>query len=101
MESFDDVFKEKFPDLVEAISCGDLIAKNYKVAIKEGFDLGQQSKQQEVDELQKRIDALEKSEFKLAKVKSILENHMQTKLLESIVVKRLINFVIKGKNHES
>lgn len=59
MKSFDDVFKEKFPDLVDAISCGDLIAKNYKVAINEGFDLCAQSRQSEIDELKRRIgDAL-------------------------------------------
>lgn len=58
MKSFDDYFNEEFPDLVEAICCGDLIAKNYKVAIKEGFDLGQQSRQSVIDSLHKNIDAL-------------------------------------------
>jgi len=58
MKSFDDYFNEEFPDLVEAICCGDLIAKNYKVAIKEGFDLGQQSRQSIIDSLHKNIDAL-------------------------------------------
>ncbi|MFP1028587.1 hypothetical protein ACLDZY_17700 [Acinetobacter baumannii] len=42
---------------------------------------------QERDELQKRVDSLEKVEFKLVQVKAILQNN--PKLLESILVKKL------------
>lgn len=42
---------------------------------------------EKVDELQKRVDALEKAEFKLAQVKAILQNN--PKLLESILVKKI------------
>lgn len=44
-------------------------------------------------ELQKRVDALEKAEFKLAQVKAILQNN--PKLLESILVKK-IEQALKG-----
>ncbi|MGU2730314.1 hypothetical protein [Acinetobacter baumannii] len=46
------------------------------------------------DELQKRVDALEKAEFKLAQVKAILQNN--PKLLESILVKK-IEQALKGE----
>lgn len=45
------------------------------------------------DELQKRVDSLEKYEFKLAQIKAILENN--PKLLESIIVKK-IEQALKG-----
>lgn len=89
MKSFDDVFKEKFPDLVEAISCGDLIAKNYKVAIKEGFDLGQQSKQQEVDELKKRIEGA------LETIDHYTDVYGEDELILTVLK------ILKGENHES
>ncbi|EOF7535006.1 hypothetical protein ACK2JT_000258 [Acinetobacter baumannii] len=44
--------------------------------------------------LQKRVDALEKSEFKLAQIKAILQNN--PKLLESILVKK-IEQALKGE----
>ncbi|EHU1235910.1 hypothetical protein KTJ63_02040 [Acinetobacter baumannii] len=44
--------------------------------------------------LQKRVDALEKTEFKLAQVKAILQNN--PKLLESILVKK-IEQALKGE----
>ncbi|WP_375586738.1 hypothetical protein [Acinetobacter baumannii] len=44
--------------------------------------------------LQKRVDALEKTEFKLAQVKAILQNN--PKLLESILVKK-IKQALKGE----
>ncbi|MEW0968181.1 hypothetical protein AB0T07_02520 [Acinetobacter baumannii] len=44
--------------------------------------------------LQKRVDALEKAEFKLAQVKAILQNN--PKLLESILVKK-IEQALKGE----
>lgn len=50
-------------------------------------------KQTEVDELQKRVDLLEKAEFKLAQVREILQNN--PKLLESILVKK-IEQALKG-----
>lgn len=53
---FDDWFKKKFKDLHEAICCGDLVASNYKKAIKKGFNAGAASQQGEIDELQKQID---------------------------------------------
>ena len=45
-------------------------------------------------ELQKRVDTLEKTEFKLAQVKAILQNN--PKLLESILVKK-IEQALKGE----
>ncbi|MDA3537102.1 hypothetical protein MJ038_15210 [Acinetobacter baumannii] len=45
------------------------------------------------DELQKRVASLEKTEFKLAQVKAILQNN--PKLLESILVKK-IEQALKG-----
>lgn len=45
-------------------------------------------------ELQKRVDTLEKAEFKLAQVKAILQNN--PKLLESILVKK-IEQALKGE----
>lgn len=44
--------------------------------------------------LQKRVDSLEKAEFKLAQVKAILQNN--PKLLESILVKK-IEQALKGE----
>lgn len=55
---------------------------------------GQQSQQAKVEELQKRVDALEKAEFKLAQIKSILQNN--PKLLGSILVKK-IEQALKGE----
>jgi len=46
------------------------------------------------DELQKRVDSLEKAEFKLAQVKAIIQNN--PKLLESILVKK-IEQALKGE----
>lgn len=92
MKSFDDYFNEKFPDLVEAISCGDLIAKNYKVAIKEGFDLGKQSKQQEVDELQKRIDEA---------IKEIQDESWSDEYGDNQAPTFKLIKILKGENHES
>lgn len=46
------------------------------------------------DELQKRVDSLEKAEFKLAQVKAILQNN--PKLLESILIKK-IEQALKGE----
>ncbi len=48
----------------------------------------------ERDELQKRVDSLEKAEFKLAQVKVILQNN--PKLLESILIKK-IEQALKGE----
>ena len=61
MSDFNSWFKKKFRDLHDAILCGDLVAGNYKKEKKKSYEAGQQSKQAEIDELQKRIDdALEK-----------------------------------------
>lgn len=57
------------------------------------FDVAWNHRQTEVDELQKRVDSLEKAEFKLAQVKAILQNN--PKLLESILVKK-IEQALKG-----
>ncbi|EXR21469.1 hypothetical protein [Acinetobacter baumannii] len=46
------------------------------------------------EELQKRVDSLEKAEFKLAQVKAILQNN--PKLLESILIKK-IEQALKGE----
>ena len=54
----------------------------------------QKEQQAKVEELQKRVDALEKAEFKLAQVKAILQNN--PKLLESILVKK-IEQALKGE----
>lgn len=53
---FDKYFKAKFKDLHEAVCCGDLVAVNYKKAIKKGFKAGQKSKQAEIDALKARIN---------------------------------------------
>lgn len=102
MKSFDDLKKYAISDILSASGKDKItrVAENHiNTLIEVALIKGAQSRQSEVDELQKRIDALEKAEFKLAKVKSILEDHMKTNLLESIVVKRLINFVIKGEQN--
>ncbi|MER1952426.1 MAG: hypothetical protein ABS863_00315 [Aerococcus urinaeequi] len=53
MKSFDEFYKENFHE--------GMMSNEYKYIIKHTFQAGQQSKQAEVDELQKRIDdALEK-----------------------------------------
>ncbi len=56
-----------------------------------------QRQQAKVEELQKRVDALEKAEFKLAQVKAILQNN--PKLLESILVKK-IEQALKGEGND-
>ena len=57
MSDFNSWFKKKFRDLHDAILCGDLIARNYKKVSKKSYEAGQQSKQDEVDELKKRIES--------------------------------------------
>lgn len=92
---------------------------------KISYEAGQQSRQAEVDEQhkinvalnsenikqreqilyfmkksagkQKRITELEKSEFALAKVKQILNKRIKTRLLESIIVRELIDFLFSDK----
>ena len=64
-----------------------------KLTYKAYFKVGYECCKTEVDELQKRVDALEKAEFKLAQVKAILQNN--PKLLESILVKK-IEQALKG-----
>lgn len=54
-----------------------------------------QHQQAKVEELQKRVDYLEKAEFKLAQVKAILQNN--PKLLESILIKK-IEQTLKGES---
>ncbi|HHP6694090.1 TPA: hypothetical protein ACSE6T_001334 [Acinetobacter baumannii] len=75
------------------------------------YEAGQQSQQAKVEELQtlytqqginmlkmqKRVDSLEKAEFKLAQVKAILQNN--PKLLESILVKKLEQ-ALKGDQYD-
>ncbi|MFW1982631.1 hypothetical protein ACG94M_04780 [Acinetobacter guillouiae] len=56
-----------------------------------------QSRQTEVEEKEKRITELEKSEFALAKVKQILNKHIKTRLLESIIVRELIDLLFSNK----
>ena len=71
--------------------------KNNINLLNEALDIKEQLNQklrEREDELQKRVDALEKAEFKLAQVKAILQNN--PKLLESILVKR-IEQAIKGE----
>ena len=51
----------------------------------------------EVEEKDKRINELEKTEFALAKVKQILNKHIKTKLLESIIVRELIDLLFSNK----
>ncbi|HFG6946223.1 hypothetical protein U2F15_02330 [Acinetobacter baumannii] len=63
------------------------------------FNAGQQSQQAKVEELQKRVDSLEKAEFKLAQVKAILQNN--PKLLESILIKKIEQALKGGCKHES
>ncbi|MDC4776262.1 hypothetical protein OHV98_18395 [Acinetobacter baumannii] len=46
-----------------------------------------QYQQAKVEELQNRVDSLEKAEFKLAQVKAIIRNN--PKLLESILIRKL------------
>ncbi|EPL0256498.1 hypothetical protein QE497_003869 [Acinetobacter baumannii] len=53
-----------------------------------------QHQQAKVEELQERVDSLEKAEFKLAQVKAIIQNN--PKLLESILVKK-IEQALKGE----
>lgn len=53
-----------------------------------------QHQQAKVEELEKRVDSLEKAEFKLAQVKAITQNN--PKLLESILVKK-IEQALKGE----
>ncbi|UQS93240.1 putative DNA-repair protein [Acinetobacter phage Scipio] len=53
-----------------------------------------QHQQAKVEELQERVDALGKAEFKLAQIKAILQNN--PKLLESILVKK-IEQALKGE----
>lgn len=56
------------------------------------FEGGQQSMQAKVDELQEQIDALEKSYFVLARIKSIASKN----LLESILIKE-VRQALKGE----
>ncbi|EHU1903000.1 hypothetical protein A1E91_RS09570 [Acinetobacter baumannii] len=56
-----------------------------------------QHQQAKVEELQKRVDYLEKAEFKLAQVKAILKNN--PKLLESILIKK-IEQALKGDQYD-
>ncbi|ENR4570903.1 hypothetical protein ACEVN9_002747 [Acinetobacter baumannii] len=56
------------------------------------FEGGQQSQQAKVEELQKQIDALEKSYFVLARIKSIASKN----LLESILIKE-VRQALKGE----
>lgn len=68
--------------------------------LNEALDIKEQLNQKlrgREDELQKRVDALEKAEFKLAQIKAILQNN--PKLLESILVKK-IEQALKGENHD-
>lgn len=58
---FDDWFKKKFKDLHEAVCCGDLVASNYKKAIKKGFNAGAASRQDEIDELKKMIKYMKRT----------------------------------------
>lgn len=51
----------------------------------------------EIEEKDKRITELEKSEFALAKVKQILNKHIKTRLLESIIVRELIDLLFSNK----
>ena len=85
---FDKYFKAKFKDLHEAVCCGDLVAANYKKAIKKGFKAGQQSKQEEIDALQKRIDEALK--------------YVSESPLKDVSRKAMINFldILKGKQNE-
>lgn len=66
----------------------ELQQENLRLAYGNTSYYNQAVKQNEIiDELQKRVDSLEKAEFKLAQVKAILQNN--PKLLESILVKKL------------
>ncbi|MDC5408636.1 hypothetical protein OHW82_09765 [Acinetobacter baumannii] len=58
------------------------------------YEAGQQSMQAKVEELQKRVNSLEKAEFKLAQVKATLRDN--PKLLESILIKK-IEQALKGE----
>ena len=59
------------------------------------FEGAWNAQQSKIDDLQKRVDLLEKAEFKLAQVRAILQNN--PKLLESILVKK-IEQALKGEN---
>lgn len=48
MKSFDEFYKENFHE--------GMMSNEYKYIIKHTYEAGQQSKQAEVDELQKRVD---------------------------------------------
>lgn len=62
-----------------------------------GFESEIKKAWQAVDEKDKRITELEKSEFALAKVKQILNKHIKTRLLESIIVRELIDLLFSNK----
>lgn len=57
------------------------------------FDWTWQEQQKRIDELQAKVDELEKSEFKLAKIKAIIREN--PKILESILL-REIKQALKG-----
>ncbi len=78
---FHDVFKDAYDYWID-----DACAHRYHASKSLALQVWNH-RQTEVDELQKRVDALEKAEFKLAQIRAILENN--PKLIESLLVKRL------------
>lgn len=65
----------------------------YSVGIEEAYEAGQQSQQAKVEGLQKRVGALEKAEFVLARIRSIASK----RLLESILIKEVRQALMGGR----
>ncbi|WP_455799082.1 hypothetical protein [Acinetobacter baumannii] len=97
-EELEEEFAEDERFLKEQIKDKDLKISNLEY--QQGMDKELiQTLQCKVEKLQKRVNSLEKAEFKLAQVKAILQNN--PKLLESILVKK-IEQALKGEcKHES
>ncbi|MDO7392198.1 hypothetical protein Q5X44_17920 [Acinetobacter baumannii] len=98
VEELQEEFAEDERFLKEQIKDKDLKISNLEY--QQGMDKELiQTLQCKVEKLQKRVNSLEKAEFKLAQVKAILQNN--PKLLESILVKK-IEQALKGEcKHES
>ncbi|EPL4221389.1 hypothetical protein MQU47_003689 [Acinetobacter baumannii] len=95
-EELEEEFAEDERFLKEQIKDKDLKISNLEY--QQGMDKELiQTLQCKVEKLQKRVNSLEKAEFKLAQVKAILQNN--PKLLESILVKK-IEQALKGEGND-
>jgi hypothetical protein len=97
MDKCREAFEAKYRELHPNDKCTLMANGNYSGWIKQAHWWAWQSLQAEVEEKYKRISELEKSEFALAKVKQILNKRIKTKLLESIIVRELIDFLFSNK----